>query len=484
MQAALEISFYVLGVVFALGMLMVLLLIRDVFFHGRFSTVLPSARRVPTTALDAARETLKALQQALPHAHGERADTIAYEIRHLEHRIAALEDKTYADQSDYYAAVKARERAWREWRTVHEEGRAGGMSVRRRLRERLAELREQYRKLDRDVNEEYERAVARDALTREELRSQGALDPEVLAPPQAAAAKAGEAERAAGAAGGAAAEDKPEGAAPAQAGGGAAGRAGRWMTPLVPYPPAQGGLLGQADMANPDVQKSERTYVDPTFSMAGLPSGTLSGADLSRSSFAEVELVGVQHFVNCAFVAADLRRIELRRAETPHVFQDCDLHGASLAQAQLSAVVFRRCNLARTHWRSARLDRVKFESCNLEQVQWEGVDLSRTVMSDDMLQQADFEFASKPPLNLRPLMESPPEVHEPLQPGPPPAAATPPAPGAPAGGPETPAQGAAPEAPAPQAPAAADASDGTETAPARPTQPGDAAPPTQPRRDD
>jgi uncharacterized protein YjbI with pentapeptide repeats len=396
METALEFSFYVLGAVFALGLLMVLVLVKDVFFHSGFRTILPPVKRVPTNALDAARLTLKTLQAALQAAHGERHDAIAYEMRHLEHRISALEDKTYTDQADYYDAAKARERTWREWRTLHERARAGGWRERRALRNPLDEQRMNYRRLEQEVEEEYQRAVARDTLTLEELRAQGVLEPEVLAPPaQAAAGKAPAA-----------------GQAPGQpaAHGERTRHPGKWMTPLTPYPPAQAGLLGQADMAMPDVQKSERTYLDPAFSMAGLPGAMLTGVDFSRSSFAEVEFGGVHRYVRCAFVATDLRRIELRRAESPHVFQDCDLRGASLAQAQLAGVAFRRCNLSGTHWRNARLDHLRFESCRMENVHWEGVDLSRTVMSEDMLQTADFAFASKPPLNLRPAMGLPPEL--------------------------------------------------------------------------
>ncbi|HKI97367.1 MAG TPA: pentapeptide repeat-containing protein [bacterium] len=458
METALQISFYVVGGVFLLGVLMVLVLIKDVFFHGRFSTILPTVHRVPTTALDAARATLKELHEALRGAQGEREDTIAYEIRHLEHRIEALEDKTYTDQSDYYDTAKARERVWREWRALHEQVRRAGFRERRHLRDRVEELREQYRRLDREVGEEYHRAVARDTLTLEELRTGGVLDPEVLRPeppPGTAQATPG----ATGATGTEAGEGA-EGAQPATTRH-PTGRSGKWMSPLPPYPPAEGGLLGQADLARPEVQKSERTYVDPTLSTAVLPGAMLSGADLSRSSFAEVEFVGVQRFVNCGFVATDLRRIELRQAEAPHLFQDCDLRGASLAQAQLAGVVFRRCNLTSTHWRSARLDRVKFESCRMENVRWEGVDLSRTVMSEDMLAHADFAFVSKPPLNMRPAMESPPELEEARVATPAPPTQAQAQPGMPA---DTAATQASAEAPTPAPPAAEGEANGTSAA--------------------
>ncbi len=346
---------------------------------------------------------MQELRNALPTAAGEHRDNLEYELRHLEHRLSALEDKTYLDQSDYYDAVKQRERVWREWRGVHQEAQEAGMGHRRAYRNRLDELRQKFRTLVREVDEEYHRALARDMLALDELRSQGVLTPEALHPSREQTPP--EQPRRTGNDAHAAAEPPPDQARQAER-----PQQRRWMSALPPYPPAQAGLLGQADMAQPDAVKSERTYVDPTFSTAGLPGGVLSHADLSRSSFAEVEFTGVHRYLGCKFAATDLRRIEMRRAASAHIFQDCNLHGASLAQAHLAGVVFRRCDLSRTHWRSARLDRVKFESCTLDGVQWEGVDLSRTVMSNDMLAAADFQFASKPPLNLMAAEASPPEL--------------------------------------------------------------------------
>jgi uncharacterized protein YjbI with pentapeptide repeats len=443
MEAALEISFYVLGVVFALGVLMVLVLVKDVFFHGRFNTILPAVKRVPTTALDAARAALQALRQAALTAQGERREAIGYELRHLEHRIAALEDKTYADQSEYYDTAKARERTWREWRALHQQLDHAAFRERRQLRDRVDELRQTYRKLDREVNDEYHRAVARDALTLEELHTQGVLAPEVLRvpePPPTETQAAGQ--PGAGQTGAGQPEAGVEGAAGAAPTAAQRPRSARWMSPLPPYAPAQGGVLAQADLARPEATKTERTYVEPTLSTARLPGGMLAGADLSRSSFAEVEAVGALRFLRCTLVATDLRRMELKRGEGVHVFQDCDLRGSSLAQAHLAGVVFRRCDLSGTHWRNARLDGVRFDQCRVEDVHWDGADLSRSVMSEDMLGQADFTFATKPPLNLRSTEPAPPELRE---------TASPPAGRPPAVAPARPAGGAQFAAPAPQA---------------------------------
>ncbi len=390
MQAALEISFYVIAVVFAIGMLMVLVLLKDVFFHGRFTAILPAVKRVPTTSLEAVRAVLKELKSTYATARGPQRDTIAYEIKHLEHRISTLEDKTYIDQSDYYDAAKARERGWREWRALHEEARQGGYRKRRELRTLLDEKKAAYRQLEREVDEEFHRAVARDSLTLEELRSQGVLDPGVLRPEEpTAAADSGVPEPGD-------AQPPPEEETPT--GGGQ--RASKWSTPLPPYPPAAGGQLRQTDMALPDLPKTERTYTDPTFNLSELQNGLMSGVDFSLSSFAEVAFVGVHRYQDCTFIGTDLRRIELDRVEGAlHVFQGCDFRGASFAQSTLSGVVFRRCNLANTHWRGARLDRVKLEQCSLDDIHWEGVDLGRCIVSEDMLAGADYSQAGRPPHN-------------------------------------------------------------------------------------
>ena len=382
MQTALEISFYVLAGIVALGLLMVLVLVKDLFFHGHFTVHPPALKRVPTTALDESRRVLGELKAAHGKAQGERKNAVSYEIKHLEHRIATLEDKTYRDQSDYYDAVRARERIWREWRALHQEGSQGGFRRRKELAPALAEHKAQYLALDREVNEEWHRAVARDSLTLEELRSQGVLEPEALNPQPAPEEAGAQAE---------ATPPLPPARPPS-----------KWPTPLAPYPPAAAGELRQEDLLRPDLPKSERTYVEPVLALGALPNGVLAGVDFSRSSLAEVEFGGVHRYQNCAFVATDLRRIELKLAEAAHVFQDCDFRGASLAQSLLAGTVFRRCNLSSTHWRGARLDRIKFESCRLDGIHWEGVDLSRTVFSEDMLASADFSEAGAPPHNLSP----------------------------------------------------------------------------------
>lgn len=402
METALEASFYVLAVIIALGVLMVLVLFKDIFFHGRFTTILPPLQRVPNSALDAPRELVNALKAAYAKAQGERQSDIAYEIRHLEHRIDQLEDKAYVDQADYYDALKLREKIWREWRSVHEEARLGGRSRRRVLRPRLEELKSRYAIIDREVDEEFQRAVARDILTLEELKVQGVLEPEVLFPrkgkeePEEKSAPGGEDADKAGTPG----EEEEAQAPDTPASGTPARPPSKWPTPLAPYPPAQAGQLRQADLALPSTRKSERTYVDPTMSLAGMPQGAMQRENFNLSSFAEVQWVGLHRYVACSFIGTDLRRIELLQAAGVHLFQDCDFKGASLAQSRMSHVVFRRCNLSSTHWRGAKLDRVMFEDCPIEDIHWEGVDLSRTSVTEAMAQDGDFSAAGQPPRSL------------------------------------------------------------------------------------
>ena len=460
MEYALEISFYVLGTVFVLGLLMVLVLLRDVLFSGR-SLLLPQAKRVPTTALDAARGLMTRLKAAYAVANGEVRDTLSYEITHFQHRIEALEDKTFSDQGPYMNALKARERLWQEWRTHHEEARLGGRSRAASLRPRMEELRLHFSVLDKEVDDEYQRCLVRDSLVLKELQESGILTPDVLFPHQAKNGKketpppeegdAGASATAEGDGKGDAVKDDDlkgdagkgdagenatenatengtengteKGTAKGTAKGDAGGvekpgektgektgekpaapaiKTSKWAMPLPPYPPAASGEIRQADIPRPEVPKSERTYVDPTMSLAGVPGGVMERADFSLSSLAEVELVGIHRYRDCAFIGTDLRRIELGSAGGVHVFQDCNFRGSSLGQSLLREVIFRRCNLSNTHWRAARLDRVKFENCILDGVHWEGVDLSRTMMSEDMLAAADFSQAGRPPHNFKP----------------------------------------------------------------------------------
>ncbi len=397
MEFALEVSFYALGVALGIGMLMVLVLLKDVLFR-RKSLVLAKAERVPTTALDAVRELMTRLKAAYAVANGKVKEELSYEIKHLENRLEALEDKSYADQLPYLDAVKARERVWLEWRSMNEEARMGGRARAKALASRIEEARLHFTVLDKEVNDEFRRAAARDALTLQDLEKSGILTPEVLYPEgggQGEQRPAGDGDAGSEAEQQAAGEDASAPAPPEPR--------SKWSKPLPPYPPAAGGDMYQADILDPMAAKSERTYRDPTLSLSGAPGGVLENADFSLSSLAEVVFTGLHRYRNCAFIGTDLRRIELDRADGGlHVFQDCNFKGSSLGQSTIRETIFRRCNLSNTHWRGARLDRVKFEECTLEGVNWEEADLSRTLMSEDMLARADFSQAGQPPHNYAP----------------------------------------------------------------------------------
>lgn len=433
MQTALEFSFYVLAGIVGLGMLMVLVLMKDVFFHGRFTHHMPVLERVPITALDEARLVLKRLKSAYAKSHGQRQDEVGYEIRHMEHRITVLEDRTFADQADYYDAAKAREKVWQEWRGLHEEIRRASHAQRKGFAPQLEGVKRKFRELDREVHEEFKTAAARDRLVLEELKAQGALEPDILVknqetPSLASAAKKKE-------------PREPSGQPEEQK------RPSKWPNPLPPYPPAGSGELHQEDLFNASVPKTERTYVDATLSLAGMPNGVMAHVDMSLSSLAEVEMTGHHRYVGCTFIGTDLRRIELPPAAGIHVFQDCNFKGASLAQSRLSGVVFIRCNLSNTHWRGAALDRVKFETCQLDNIHWEGVDLSRTMVSADMIPGADFSGAGMPPRNIPPQVPAapvPPTPSGPLNGITPPSGAPDAAAGAASAGAQLPAASPAP----------------------------------------
>ena len=169
--------------------------------------------------------------------------------------------------------------------------------------------------------------------------------------------------------------------------------------PLAPSPLADQGILRQEDLGLPGQRLNARRYQGSTLSLQGVPGGRLQGADLSRSSFAEVAFTGVHSYARCLFQSCDLRRMTLKDAGQAHSFLQCDLRGAALGQAQLERVVFRECDLSGTQWRGTRLDRIRFEHCRMEQVSWDGVDLSRVVMTPDMLATVDFTGASRLPQN-------------------------------------------------------------------------------------
>ncbi|MDH4246764.1 MAG: pentapeptide repeat-containing protein [Deltaproteobacteria bacterium] len=440
METALEIAAYALAITFGLGMLMLLLLVKDIFFHGRFQVPRPNPRKVPTTALDETRGLLSRFK-ALLDQPGINRDVVQYEIRHLEYRQGQLDEKAYNDHAEYFNAVRAWERAWLSLKDLHEElrgmywwERRGRMGAYRHL-VTVLERRQQ------EVDAELALAEVRDRLSLEELYTHGVLKPDLLNQlTQEALSHQGQPKTPAqtdaaltAAASGARPRAKPEPAPKPRPTTTAAVNSASsppkpqpppkpvspatpptrvFATPLTPSPLADQGILRQEDFHIPGQSLNARRYQSATFTLKGVPGERLQNADLSRSSFAGVVFTGVHTYERCLFHSCDLRRMELRDAGWPHTFLQCDLRGAALGQGHLAQVVFRECDLSGTQWRGARLDRVRFDQCRMDGVHWDGVDLSSAVMSLDMLATVDFTGVARLPQNhpqARPLTSAAPK---------------------------------------------------------------------------
>jgi hypothetical protein len=328
-------------------------------------------------------------------------------------RISHVQRRTDEDQFPYYQLCRRREKAWLLWKQGFDRIASLHRRERQAARAEIVERVKRYRELDQMVRDEWHRAVARDALILEELRSQGVLvtEPAPSEPPSlAAASDAGARQEQPMTAG----EGKPaspatdEGqadpaASPEMEGGDPQAesvepieRTGR-STTVPDGERAPAAAMRQADFEIPDLPKSGLRYADPEFSMAGLPGGMLSELNLSGASFAGVRLTGVHYYRRCNLSGVDFRGAALPRAERPHQFVECDLTGASFASAELEYALFLRCNLSYSQWQGARLNRVKFAGCRILGTQWSGVDLSRTVMTPETLAQGNFSQALQPP---------------------------------------------------------------------------------------
>ncbi len=438
MQAALEIAAYVLGFTLLLGVVLVGLLMKDLFFGRGFAVPHPAPQRLPTEALHEARDVVRRLKAVFEDTDTAGRQRLDLHARRMRERLEHLEQKTIDDQSAYYRAVGLQERAWRHWKAVHNQVSGMARADRPRAQHHLQDAERHFRQFARQVTDEWEKGIVRDRLNVEELRGLGLLDPDYgaallrRAEPEPEPAPwdtlpAGPAE--------------PRPAAPSLLSGQAAGmltyRSLRELVrgAVVNWRKATGravdlardiaGAPGepplaqdaaaasateawhQADLLDVQYPKAGRPYGDETFSVAGLPLGTLVQADLSACTFTAVKFTGVHRHVDGRFIGADLRGIVLARQERPHQFVRCNLAQADLSGARVTFVLFYRCNLAGTRWFGAALDRVKFTECTLDGVDWGGCDLSRTVFTEEA-QSADFSTAVQPPLFAPPSGEGPP----------------------------------------------------------------------------
>jgi len=374
----------------------------------RYHLPAPDMERLPTRALDEAHKGLERLRSQYFRASGEKRNRLGLEVQRLEMRIHHLQQRTNEDQFAYYQLCKRREKSWREWKKIFDHLGTVPRRERARTRASLADATRRFRELDKLVRDEWHRALALDDMNLRELHSQGVLPEEgqtsAAAAPEAETAQVKLPRSAATEADPVAAAEAREASPPSlQAGPAAPAPMAAPLQPPAdatspPFAAAASGALHQEDFALPDLPKAGLRYSDPEFSMASIPGGMLADASLTGASFAGVRLTGIQVFRHCDLPGIDLRSITLPRADKPHQFVDCDLTGASFAQAQIEYVLFLRCNLSYSQWHNARLNRVKFSECRIEGSNWTGVDLSRTIISPDMQAQADWSRALQPPL--------------------------------------------------------------------------------------
>jgi hypothetical protein len=434
MEAALEIAAYVLGFTMFLGLVLVALLVKDLFWGGTFGVPQPTPQRLPTECLHEIRDAHRRLRNAYESAGPAGRQRLDLHLRRLRERVDHLELKTIEDQSAYYKAVTLQERAWRHWKAVHNQVRAMSRADRQRAEHHLKDADKHFRQLARQVKDEWEKGIVRDRLNVEELRGLGLLAPDYAAmlmrgaepdpeaapwdtlrakPPEPAAPpRPRSQEQAVGMLTFRSLREIARGAVVAWQS--ARGRATEVVSrilreeeapleearPVPPSLPPTGPWL-QVDLFDLQTPKANRTYGDPVFSVAELPLGTLAQADFSGTVFTAVEFIGVHRHLDSRFIGADLRGIMMPRQERPHQFARCNFAQADFSGARLTFLLFHRCNLNGTHWYGAALDRVKFTECVLDGVDWGGCDLSKAVFTEEA-RSADFTSASAPPIFAAP----------------------------------------------------------------------------------
>jgi uncharacterized protein YjbI with pentapeptide repeats len=410
METALNIATYAFLATLGFGLLLLGYGIWGWWVWRRYHLPAPTMERLPTRSLDAAHKALEGIRSRYFHASGEKRNRLGLELQRLEMRIHHVQQRTNEDQFTYYQLCKRREKSWRDWKKFFDHVDTLNRRERRKNRTALADATKQFRSLDKLVHDEWHRALVLDEMNLQELRTQGVLPPEESA--AAAAAADGPPEESGASRGPGkpgpvqafAPEQQEAGeAAPSQAtpaalpahGAAAADPPADETSP--PFATGASGAMHQEDFAMADLPKAGLRYADPEFNMAVIPGGLLADANLSGASFAGVRMTGTQIFRRCNLSGIDLRGVALPRAEQPHQFVNCDLTGASFAQASIEYVLFLRCELSYSQWQQARLNRVKFSECRIAGADWSGVDLSRTIISPDMQGPADFTQAAQPP---------------------------------------------------------------------------------------
>ena len=182
METALNIAsiVFVVTLLFGAGILFVLLW--NYMARDRYAIHLAPTEPIPTSAVDSAREALESLKAVYFPASGERRTLLGHEVQRLEMRIQYLQQRANEDEYTYYQACRQREKAWHEWRDAFDQMSGLPRGNRQQMQQEVNRRLRRYRRTHILVNEEWHRAVARNGLRLEELRSQGVLDVEPASP--------------------------------------------------------------------------------------------------------------------------------------------------------------------------------------------------------------------------------------------------------------------------------------------------------------
>ncbi|MEE8554607.1 MAG: hypothetical protein V3T00_02015, partial [bacterium] len=175
METALNIASIVFLLTLLFGVALIAVLTWTYLARDRYSVKFPVIETLPTIALDEAREALERLKAQYYRAGGQKRGLLGHEVQRIEMRIQYLQQRTNEDQYTYYELCKHREQAWREWKEFYDPMTSLGRGERHQAQSHVARAVRKVHALDRKVNDERHRAVARDELRLEELRAQGVL---------------------------------------------------------------------------------------------------------------------------------------------------------------------------------------------------------------------------------------------------------------------------------------------------------------------
>lgn len=134
--------------------------------------------------------------------------------------------------------------------------------------------------------------------------------------------------------------------------------------------------FNKSDLSGIRAGKGTR-LTETDFTLAGMESACMAGADLSGSDFSEAALTGAD-FTGSRLEQAKLPRIDARGA----VFIKADLSGADLSGADMFQGNFRKARLVNTDFRGASLFNSNFFRCVLGNTNFTGANLKQTLLAE------------------------------------------------------------------------------------------------------